>query len=148
MERAKAWELVQSKLPNRNLQKHVLAVEAIMRGLAGHFNEDMDKWGLAGLLHDLDYEETLHEPDKHSQLTRKWLESEPGITPEILRCIEAHVGKIPRETLMEKAIFSSDPMSGFIVACALMHPTKKLASLDLKFMKKRFKEAICRRCQS
>jgi predicted hydrolase (HD superfamily) len=66
MDRQEAYELAKSKFSNKNLFKHVLAMEAVMRGLAEHFSEDQEKWGLVGLLHDLDYEQTMNDPDRHT----------------------------------------------------------------------------------
>jgi len=73
MEREEALELVKSKVKNKNLIKHMLAVEAIMKRLAQHFGEDEKLWGLTGLLHDLDYDETVNDPEKHSLKTVDWL---------------------------------------------------------------------------
>ena len=138
--REEAITLVRKHLKNKNLQKHVFAVEALMRKLAERFGGDQEVWGLAGLLHDLDYELTLEKPDEHTAITRQWLLEHGGISEEILDTIRAHVGNVERKTPMEKAIYCSDPTSGFLVACALMHPEKRLAALDLEFINKRFKE--------
>lgn len=73
MNRAEAFTLAQSRFQNRNLFKHVLAVEAVMRALARHFSEDEEIWGLAGLLHDLDYEETARSPERHTLVTEELL---------------------------------------------------------------------------
>ena len=69
MDRPQAYQLAKSKFSNKNLFKHVLAVEAVMRSLAEHFGEDREQWGLAGLLHDLDYEQTMNDPDRHTLIT-------------------------------------------------------------------------------
>jgi putative nucleotidyltransferase with HDIG domain len=140
MNREKAIELLHSKLSNINLRRHVYAVEAVMEGLAEKYNGDTKTWRLAGLLHDLDYELTLDDPDRHTYITSEWLECEDGISEEILHSIKAHAGHVGRDSMMDKAIYCADPVTGFIVACALMHPSKKIATLDLKFLKKRFKE--------
>ncbi|HAW69962.1 MAG TPA: phosphohydrolase, partial [Firmicutes bacterium] len=68
MNREAAWALVEEQIANANLRKHVLAVEAVMRKLADHFGEDAEKWGLAGLLHDIDYDETAKDPERHSMI--------------------------------------------------------------------------------
>jgi len=137
--REKALELLYDRLKNKNLRRHVLAVEAVMRSLADKSNEDIDTWGIAGLLHDLDYELTLDDPDQHTYITREWLQDE-DVSEEILHSIHAHAGHVERDSEMDKAIYCADPVTGFIVACALMHPQKSISALDLKFMKKRFKE--------
>ncbi len=139
MTREEAYELAKSKFTNRNLFKHVLAVEAVMRGLARHFGEDEERWGLAGLLHDLDYEETKDTPERHTLVTEQILR-ERGIDEDIIHAIKAHNNQAPRQSLMDKAMYASDPVTGLIVAAALMHPSKRLAEVDVPFLLRRFKE--------
>ena len=139
MDRQQAYELAKSKFSNKNLFKHVLAVEAVMRGLAEHFGEDEEKWGLAGLLHDLDYEQTMNDPDRHTLITEEMLKDYP-LDPEIIEAIKCHNDKAPRNKLIGKAIYAADPVTGLIVAAALMHPDKKLRSIDVDFILRRFKE--------
>ncbi len=139
MDRERALELLKEHVKTKNLIKHCLAVEAIMRALARHFGEDEEKWGLAGLIHDLDYEYTKNDPDRHCLVTMELLENE-DVPEDIKNAILAHCGKKERETLMEKAIYAADPTSGFIVAAALIRPEKKLEVLDVDFLKRRFKE--------
>ncbi len=139
MDRQQAYALAQAKITNKNLFKHVLAVEAVMRGLAQHFGQDVERWGLAGLLHDLDYEETVNEPERHSLVTEKIL-TELAVAPEIIEAIKCHNDKAPRDTLMGQAIYAADPVTGLIVAAALMSPEKKLSSLNVDFILRRFKE--------
>lgn len=139
MTREHAYQLAKSKFSNKNLFKHVLAVEAVMRGLAKHFDDDQEKWGLAGLLHDLDYEETMNDPDRHTLITEEILK-EHDLDPEIIEAIKCHNDKAPRTKLIGKAIYASDPVTGLIVAAALMHPDKKLRSIDVSFVMRRFKE--------
>jgi putative nucleotidyltransferase with HDIG domain len=137
--RDEALELVQTHLTKKNLIKHVLAVEAIMRALAARLDEDADLWGLAGLLHDLDYEQTGDEPDRHGYVTCEILEG-VDVSPEIKHAVLAHAGHVERKSPMDKAIYCTDPVTGLIVASALMHPTKSLAGMDAAFVGKRFKE--------
>lgn len=139
MDRQQAYQLAKSKFSNKNLFKHVLAVEAVMRELAEHFGEDQEKWGLAGLLHDLDYEETKNDPDRHTLVTEQMLQ-DYHLDPEIIEAIKCHNDKAPRTKLMGKAIYAADPVTGLIVAAALMHPDKKLKSIDVPFIMRRFKE--------
>lgn len=139
MDRQQAYELARSKFSNKNLFKHVLAVEAVMRGLAKYFSEDQEPWGLAGLLHDLDYEQTMNEPERHTLITEEML-AEYHLEPGIIEAIKCHNDKAPRTKLMSKAIYASDPVTGLIVAAALMHPDKKLKSIDVDFIMRRFKE--------
>jgi len=134
-----AKQLVFSKLSNPNLQKHSLAVSALMRHLARRFNEDEEKWALAGILHDLDYEETLKDPARHGLVTEEWLK-QYNLAPEVIEAIKAHANKAERNSLMNKAIWASDPITGFLVACALIRPEKKLAPVEVEFAMKRMKE--------
>ncbi len=140
MTREEANLLMKKHLSNKNLRKHVYAVEAVMRSLAQRFDGDEEAWGLAGLLHDLDYELTLEDPQRHSYLTVEWLRETGGIDEEVLHAILAHAGHVERQSVMDKAIYCADPTTGFLVACALMHPKKQLAALDVEFMLRRFKE--------
>ena len=110
-----------------------------MKALARRLGEDEEVWGMAGLLHDLDYEITQKDPQRHTQETVKILQ-EYGLSAEILRAIQAHAGRVPCETKMEWAIFSVDPLTGLIIAATLMHPSKKLKEVDLGFVKRRYKE--------
>lgn len=139
MDREKALELLKTHLTNKNLIKHSLALEACMKGLARRFNEDEEKWGLAGLIHDLDYEKTQNEPKKHTLIACQILK-EHGVDEEILRTIRCHAGIERPTTKMEWGIYSADPLTGLIVAATLMHPTKKIKNVDTEFVLRRFKE--------
>ena len=139
MQREEALELVKSKVKNKNLIKHMLAVEAIMRRVAKHFGEDENFWALTGLLHDLDYDVTVNEPEKHSLITVEWLK-DYGLDERILYAIKAHPRKVEPKSKLDWTLFACDPLSGLIVASALMHPTKKLKNLDVQFVMNRFKE--------
>ncbi|RKX53084.1 MAG: phosphohydrolase [Thermotoga sp.] len=139
MKRDEAYSMVKEHVKNRNLVYHMLACEAIMRALAKHFREDEEMWGMAGLLHDLDYPETVENPSKHGLITIEMLKDK-GVDKKIMDAILAHCGKKTPETLMEKALYAVDPMSGLIVASALITPAKKLSAIDGKFVKRRFKE--------
>ena len=139
MERVEALEIVRKYLKNKNLVKHSLAVEACMRALASRLNQDVEKWGLAGILHDLDYEITEKSPELHTTETVKILK-ELGIDPDIIQAVQAHAGQVPCTSEMDWAIFSIDPLTGLIIAATLMHPSKKLKEVDLGFVKRRYKE--------
>jgi putative nucleotidyltransferase with HDIG domain len=139
MEREEALNLVKSKVKNKNLIKHMLAVEAIMRRLAQHFGEDEDLWSLTGLLHDLDYDVTVNDPEQHSLKTVEWL-ADYDLDERILYAIKAHPKKVEPQSKMDWSLFAADSLSGLIVAAALMHPTKKIKNLDVKFVMNRFKE--------
>ena len=137
--RQEALDLVNANLTKKNLVKHTLAVEAIMRAMAGRFGESEEIWGLAGLLHDLDYERTADDPARHGRLTVEMLEG-VDVPPEVKDAILVHAGHRPRNSVMDKAICCVDPVTGLIVASALMHPSKRVAGLDPDFVGKRFKE--------
>jgi hypothetical protein len=139
MTREEARALMQERLKNKNLQKHVLAVAAVMKRLARRLGAEEAVWELAGLLHDLDYEETLQDPDRHGLLSAQWLR-ERGVAEEIVNAVLAHAGKAPRDVPINQAAYCADPVTGLLVACALIHPEKKLAPLDVPFVQNRFKE--------
>jgi putative nucleotidyltransferase with HDIG domain len=138
MDREKALELVRKHLSHENLVKHSLAVEACMREFAVKFGEEEEKWSLAGLLHDLDYDYTAEDPDNHTLKTVEMLK-EYNLDEDILNAIKAHNEKAEIKSKMDIALYTVDPTTGFITACALMHPSKKLENINLKRMKKRFK---------
>jgi putative nucleotidyltransferase with HDIG domain len=137
--REQAYRMVVEKIGVNNLLKHILAVEAGMRKLAEHFGEDVEYWGLTGLLHDLDYNETKDDEARHTYLTSEWL-TEYKLPEEMLYAIHAHPGHVPCKSRLDYALFTVDPATGFIVACALMHPEKRLRAVDEQFMLRRFKE--------
>lgn len=139
MNREEALTLVKENIKNKNLIKHMLACEACMRKMAEHFSEDEEKWGLAGLLHDLDYDKTFDNPSKHGFLTVDMLR-EHNISEDILNAILAHPGHRERETLFEKTLYAVDPLTGLIVAAVLMHPDKNINAVDTEFIMRRFKE--------
>jgi len=139
MTREHALELVEQHLKNRNLVKHCLAVEACMREFAAHFGQDPEPWGLAGLLHDLDYETTVDKPAEHAEKTAEMLAGY-ALDGEIIHAIKAHNLRVEPLSPMDHSLLTIDPASGFLIACALMHPDRRLQSLDLPFLKKRFKE--------
>lgn len=134
-----ALNWVKSEIHAPNLIKHILAVEASCRRLAEHFGEDPEYWGMAGLLHDLDYELTVNTPEKHTRLTAEWLR-EKEFDEGIIHAVMAHAEAVAPESRLDWAIYAIDPTTGLIVAAALMHPSKKLAGLDVPFIMKRYKE--------
>lgn len=138
--REEALKLAKSNL-SPNLYKHSLAVEAVMRRLAAHFGEDGERWGLAGLLHDIDYEETKGDPDRHSLKSGEIVKG-LGFDEEMVQAVEAHNERhgLPRETRMAKALYCSDPLTGLIVASALIHPSKKLEPITPEFVLNRYHE--------
>ncbi|MGB9590095.1 MAG: HDIG domain-containing metalloprotein [candidate division WOR-3 bacterium] len=140
MTKDEALALIKSSVPNRNLVKHMIACAACMRAVAQKLGRDAERWEIAGLLHDLDVHETSEDFSKHGIVTVERLMAMGFNDTGVLNAILAHAEKKPLETEIERVLYAVDPTTGFIVACALMHPTKTLAGLDLEFLKKRFKE--------
>lgn len=141
MNRDEAYKLMTDMMQNQNLRKHALAVEAIMGTLAKHFGDDKEEWGVVGLLHDADYEVTNKDPKKHTLIISEKLKN-MGVSDRIMNAIQAHsdVIKPNRENTLEKAIFAVDELSGLITAVALVRPDKKLASVTVESVLKKFKE--------
>lgn len=140
MTRTEAYSILTEYTKNPNLIKHALAVEAGMRAYARKFNEDEEKWGVVGLLHDFDYEihPTLDlHPQKGSEILRQ-----KGVSEEIIRAILSHANHtgVPRQSLMEKTLFACDELAGFITAAALVRPSKKIAEVEVGSVKKKFKD--------
>ena len=141
MTREEALDSIKANVGNENLIKHMLATEAIMRALARRFGEDEEEWGLTGLLHDIDVELTGGDMSTHSKLGTdlvKEMGASEAMAYAILCHNEAH--GIPQETKLDKALFCADPLTGLITAAALVRPDKKLAGVEPKSVRKRFKE--------
>jgi hypothetical protein len=130
MTRSEAFQLLTSYLQTPNLIKHSLAVEAIMRSLANYFKQDQNLWGLVGLLHDIDYEITKDAPEEHSLKGAEILKN-LGFSEEVCEAIKTHneIHNLAPQSLMAKALFISDPLSGLIVAATLVLPSKKIIDL-------------------
>lgn len=141
MTREEAFELLKQHLKNENLVNHSLAVEAIMRGLAEELGEDVEQFGITGLLHDIDYDVTGDDPQRHSLLGAEILEKH-GLPAEVVYAVKVHneIHGLKRQSLLDKALYAADPASGFIIAAALVRPDKDLNNVQLKSLKKRFKE--------
>lgn len=141
MNREQAVALLKQHLTNENHINHSLAVEAIMRGLAERLGQDAEKYGLAGLLHDIDYDSTAEDPQRHSLAGAEILQQE-GLAEDIVYAVKVHneIHGLPRQSLLDKALYAADPVSGFITAATLVRPDKDLKEVQLKSLKKRFKE--------
>ncbi len=141
MTREEALVFVQEKIKNENLRRHCYAVEAVMRALASYFQADQAKWGLAGLLHDVDYEFTKNNPADHIKQALLWLKKKK-IDPEVLRAIQAHGwgfvvdSPMPRNKL-EWSLYCCDELTGLIVAVALVKG-KKLNNVTVESVLKKF----------
>ncbi|KKW00735.1 MAG: Metal dependent phosphohydrolase, partial [Candidatus Amesbacteria bacterium GW2011_GWA1_48_9] len=120
--RDQAWQLLTSRMQNRNLRRHCLAVEAVMRALAKHFEASAQKWGIVGLLHDGDYELSKDTPAKHTLLMRAWLTEMGETDQEILSAILSHnfvhTGQNQPANYLEWSLYCSDELTGLIVAVA------------------------------
>lgn len=149
--REKAYQLITQMLQNKNLVKHSLAVEAIMRSLATKMKDmhselpasefDEEQWGLVGLLHDADYELTGKDPSLHTHITAEKIR-QLGASEWIINGIHGHYDEVKpsRENYLEKGIYCVDELSGLITAVALVRPDKKLASVTVDNVTKKFKE--------
>ena len=138
--REDAQKVVDDHVANDSLKKHLLAVETCMRAFARKEGEDEEEWGIAGLVHDFDWE-VCPTPDSHPTFGADILR-ERGFPEEIVRAVLSHGNHtgIPRETLMEKALFACDELSGFVTAVALVRPTKSLSDTKPRSVKKKMKD--------
>ncbi len=148
MNREESWDLMCAWTESDSLRKHMLAVEAAMRAYARRFGEDEEKWGITGLLHDMDYERHP-TPDEHPMVGVRELESR-GYPDDVLHAIKGHADylDVTRDTLMSRTLYAVDELSGFVVACALMRPegleNMKARSVRKKMKQKSFAAAVNR----
>ncbi|MGC8971713.1 MAG: HD domain-containing protein [bacterium] len=140
MDREFALSLLNRYVKSDNLKKHMLATEAIMRVLAKKFSQDEDTWGIAGLIHDIDYELCGDDTSKHGVLSEDILR-EANFPEEIIGAVKAHVKGVEVDSNpMHIALCAADAVNGLIIAGALIKPEKSLNAIDTKFIMKRFKE--------
>lgn len=141
MNRDVAWALVCEWTANPNLRKHMLAVEAAMRGYALRLGEDPDLWGLVGLLHDMDYERFPSAEAGHPFRGVEELHAR-GVSDVVTKAILSHAdySGVPREAMMEKALFACDELTGFIIAVALVRPGRSLAEVDVPSVRRKMKD--------
>jgi putative nucleotidyltransferase with HDIG domain len=139
LNREESWELMCTWTESDSLRKHMLAVEAAMRAYARRFGEDEEKWGITGLLHDMDYEKHP-TPDEHPMVGVRELESR-GYPDDVIHAIKGHANylDVTRDTLMSRTLYAVDELSGFIVACALMRP-EGLENMKAKSVRKKMKQ--------
>ncbi len=142
IQRDDAIKLMEKNIKTENYRYHLLATEAVMRALARKFGKNEDLWGITGLLHDLDWEQTEKEPRKHGKITVDILKSK-GVSPAVLSAIPAHnyeyTGK-ERKTDLDFALTAGELITGLIVACALVRPDKKLSGVKTSSVKKKFRD--------
>lgn len=139
-DRAYAWSALNEYMHSDNLLRHSLAVEAVMRHFAGVYNEDAEVWGVAGLLHDIDYE---MYPEQHCAKAREIL-SDRGYPEEYIRAVQSHgykfVNDIKPESTMEKVLYTIDELTGLIAAVTLMRPSKSVLDLGVSSVKKKWSQ--------
>jgi putative nucleotidyltransferase with HDIG domain len=143
--RADALALMQEFTASESLRKHMLGVEAAMRAYAEHFGEDPERWGLAGLIHDFDYERYPNAAHSATEEHPSWgvgLLRERGWPEDVLQAILGHATYtgVPRESRMAKTLFAVDELSGLITATALVKPTKSIHDVDAKSVRKKMKD--------
>ena len=141
LSRNESYTELQKYVQNKNLLKHMLSTEAVMLRLAKHFDQDPDVWGLAGLLHDIDYEDTKDQPEVHGLKGAEVLAG-LGFPGEMTHAVKAHNERLgfARESLLDKALYATDPLTGLIVAGALIRSETRLSAIDVTFLRKRFDE--------
>ncbi len=145
MNRTDALALMEQHTKNPALRQHMLAVEAAMRAYAGKYGADPEAWGVVGLLHDFDYEtypNPEHSPTEGHPAWGVRLLQERGLSDEHGRAILGHANYsgVPRDSQMAKALFAVDELCGFLVACALVRPSKSFADLEVPSVKKKLKD--------
>ena len=140
MNRDEAFAIVNEYVKNPNLVKHMLAVEAAMRFYARKFGEDEEKWAVAGLLHDFDWE--IHPTMEEHPLAGEPILREYGVPEDIIHAVLSHADHtgIARESLMEKTLYACDELTGLIIAVALVRPSRALYDLKPKSVKNKWKD--------
>ncbi len=140
MDRQQAYDIVTQYVKNINLIRHMLAVEAAMRHYAQKYSEDIELWGMTGLLHDFDWE--IHPTlEQHPQDGAPILRAH-GVPEVIVRAILSHADHtgVPRQSLMEKALYACDEITGLITAVALVRPSRSLDDLEVSSVRKKWKD--------
>ena len=136
--RKDAFSLLKQYNKSESLIKHALSVEAVMRHFASLYNEDIEKWGIIGLIHDLDYEQY---PEQHCTMTREILEKEKW-PEEYIRAVVSHGWGICSDTepvhIMEKVLYTIDELTGLVTTSVLVRPSKSIADLEVKSVKKKW----------
>jgi len=138
--REAAWELLTEFTKSGSLRKHALAVEASMRAYAAQYQADPTTWGIAGMLHDFDYE--MHPTAPHHPVKGAEILQARGVPPEVVYAILAHAdySGCPRRSLLDRALYACDELSGFVTACALVRPGRVIAGLDAASVRKKLKD--------
>ena len=145
MNRAEAVQLMQEHTQSPSLRQHMLAVEAAMRAYAEKHGADPETWGIVGLLHDFDYEKFPNHERSPTEGHPAWgvaLLREKGVPEPMCRAILGHGAYtgVPRDSLMAQTLFAVDELCGFLVACALVRPSKSFVDLEVSSVKKKLKD--------
>jgi len=143
MDRAQAWAIVTEYTQSDSLRRHMLAVETAMRAYAPRFGGDPDAWGNVGLLHDFDYERYPDVAVEGHPVVGSRILRERGVSDETIKAILAHAEEITGvkpETPMEKTLVAVDELTGFLIAVALVRPSKSIMDVELKSIKKKWKD--------
>ncbi|HZE35526.1 MAG TPA: HDIG domain-containing protein [Candidatus Eisenbacteria bacterium] len=140
MNRAGAWALLTEFTQSDSLRKHALAVEAAMRAYADRYRADPETWGVAGMLHDFDYE--MHPAAPQHPMKGAEILLARGVAPEIVHAILAHAdySGFPRVNQLDRGLYACDELSGFVIACALVRPGRAIAGLEPGSVKKKLKD--------
>lgn len=139
MDRDQALGIVKERTTKDITFRHLVSVEGVMRALAEHFGADQDRWGFAGLFHDLDYDVTFEDFSQHPQMGVGWLRESGYDDEEVLRAILDHREYKPDYPLISKALIHADALGGLLVACALVRP-EKAQGMKVSSVKKKLKE--------
>jgi putative nucleotidyltransferase with HDIG domain len=144
--REDAWALMTEYTASESLRRHMLAVEAAMRSYAEKYDEDVELWGMSGLLHDFDYEQHPNpnaeaDPNEHP-LYGAWVLEEQGYPESVIYAIKTHANylHLPRVSRMDKALFAVDELTGLITAAALVRPDKSIQGLEARSVRKKMKD--------
>jgi len=145
MNRTDALHLMQEHTQSPSLRQHMLAVEAAMRAYAAKFGEDADSWGVVGLLHDFDYEKYPNQEHSATEGHPAWgvgVLRERALSDAQCRAILGHAtySGVPRDSRLAQTLFAVDELCGFLVACALVRPSKSFADLEVSSVKKKLKD--------
>jgi putative nucleotidyltransferase with HDIG domain len=147
MNRDEAIAFARQKAEKETTVRHLISVEGVMRALARHFNEDEDRWALAGLFHDLDQDQTHEDPERHANLAAEWLR-EAGVEEPVVNAVLAHAHERFRTDRMSRAVVHADAVAGLLVASALVRPEKangmKVSSVKKKLKEKAFAPGVNR----
>lgn len=140
MTRNEAWNIVCEFVKNDGLRRHMLAVEACMAAYANKFNEDRERWAVAALLHDFDWE--IHPAAPDHPMQGEPILRERGVDEEIRRAILSHANYsgVPRVSLLERALFACDELSGFLTACSYVKPGRSISEVDVASVKRKLKD--------